>query len=98
MFLLKAEHLSFSVVAEAVFGLYFPIDGFTIEDVLDRFKVFNIGVYSLGINLPFTKYGKAMAARAFLLDIIEKVLPVFQTPLRSCFVHCPLQLSCSAKW
>lgn len=74
----ESTEFGFSAVAKSVLGMQFPINGNSISDVLEALTTFNSGMYSFGINLPFTKFGKAMAARRFLLSIIESQIQMMR--------------------
>lgn len=73
-FCAQVRHYSFSVMTEAALGITFPVgDSWTRGVVLDYFRSWVSGLFSFGVNLPFTKFGKAMEARRHLIEMIDEV-------------------------
>ncbi|CAD7701943.1 unnamed protein product [Ostreobium quekettii] len=70
----EVRDYAFSVVSEAALGIEFPVGGWTKETVLRNFQFFASGIFTLGVDLPFTKFGRAMEARRFLLKVVDKAV------------------------
>ena len=47
------------------------MNGKLLDEVINLFNIYWDGMFSFGINLPFTKFRKAMNARKALLKIID---------------------------
>lgn len=72
--MLQMKSYAFNGATDAVLGIILP--GRSADEVLELFRVWTEGIFSLGIDLPFTKFGKAMAAREALLEIIDEAIDV----------------------
>ncbi|CAD7705363.1 unnamed protein product [Ostreobium quekettii] len=74
LFVEEVRRYAFGVLTEAALGLKYPLAGkWTKDAVLDVFRAWTAGLFSFGIDLPFTKFGKAMQCRSMLLEMINKV-------------------------
>ncbi|CAD7694988.1 unnamed protein product, partial [Ostreobium quekettii] len=71
VFVEEAQVLFSTFIAEAVVGMSFPLGPWARKDVYAALKSLGHGLFSFGINMPFTKFGKAMAARESLLGMIR---------------------------
>lgn len=78
LFVEQAKRFAFAVVAEGVVGIKFHKK--TLDELLDVFQTCWDGMISHGIDLPFTKFGKAMAARRELITIIEDEIENLKLP------------------
>jgi len=75
----EEAHLLFSTfIAEAVLGMKFPMGPWSRKDVCAALETLGHGLLSFGINLPFTRFGKAMAARESLLGMIRMAIQRFE--------------------
>lgn len=73
MFMIHQMKLyAFGVATDAVFGIILP--GRSADEILELFQVWSQGILSLGIDLPFTRFGKAVVAREALLMIIDEAI------------------------
>jgi len=68
--LTEMKRYAFAVNTTAVLGMDFSEK--SAGEALELFKIFINGFISFEINLPFTKFGKAMKARTALLEIIKE--------------------------
>lgn len=73
----EMKKFAFITVADAVFGIPFP--GRSFDEVLELLQTWMDGFFSFGIDLPFTKFGKAMRARKELLAIIQKAVDMAES-------------------
>ncbi|CAD7695285.1 unnamed protein product [Ostreobium quekettii] len=71
-FVHELSSYTFSVVTEAAIGIRFPFAGHSRTDMLELFQIYVRGITSLWVNLPFTKFGKALKARQKLRDIVQE--------------------------
>lgn len=64
--------MTFEIIARYIFGDITPLP---VDKLRDDFRIWTGGIISLGINLPFTRFGKALQARKrlwkTLTDAIE---------------------------
>jgi len=68
----ELKHYTLDVTMSALLGMEFPLNGISLEGLYDELEIFSKGVYSFGIDLPFTNFGKAMAARRRIVDMITE--------------------------
>eukprot|EP00803_Ostreobium_quekettii_P001598 evm.model.scf_7.30 EVM.evm.TU.scf_7.30 scf_7:249141-251406(-) len=68
----ELKRYTLDVTMNALLGMEFPLNGESLEDLYNKLHIFSTGVYSFGIDLPFTKFGRAMAARQEILDMISE--------------------------
>ena len=65
--------LTFEIIARYIFG---ETDGLPVSELRDEFLTWTRGIFTMGIDLPFTRFGKAMQARerlwAKLTAIVEE--------------------------
>ncbi|GMH35080.1 hypothetical protein BSKO_02948 [Bryopsis sp. KO-2023] len=74
LFVPEVKKYIFGTVANRVIGL--PLEKGSISEVVKIFESWFGGLLSFGINLPFTKFRKAMKARETLLDIINQGMDI----------------------
>jgi len=72
----EMQQYAFITVTDAVLGITFPERSF--DEVLDLLQTWMNGFFTMGINLPFTKFGKAMWARGQLLEIIQNAVDLME--------------------
>lgn len=64
------NRFAFLVNITAVLGISFSER--SLEEMMELLRVWEEGFWSFKINLPFTKFGKAMRARTAILEIISE--------------------------
>ena len=64
------KRYAFIISTDAVFGI--PFSERSVDEVLELLQIWMKGFCSFGINLPFTKFGKAWQARQELLHMIRE--------------------------
>lgn len=69
--LAQIHDLLYTISSDCIVGL--TPAGRSKEEVLEMYTTWWDGLVSLGINLPFTKFGKALRAREELIEVIREV-------------------------
>lgn len=67
--------LAFEIIARYIFG---DIDDLPLTDLRDDFVEWTRGIFSMGIKLPFTRFGKAMQARERLWSQLTSIVESYQ--------------------
>ncbi|CAD7695282.1 unnamed protein product [Ostreobium quekettii] len=74
----EVQRYTLSVTMDAILGLDFPVGGKSLDEMYYKMKTFSKGLYTFGIDLPFTTFGKSMAARRELVGMITEGIERFQ--------------------
>ncbi|NDJ35381.1 MAG: cytochrome P450 [Chloroflexi bacterium] len=65
------RNLAFEIICSYVFG---DIDDLPLSSLRDNFMQWTRGIFSAGINLPFTRYGQALQARERLWNQLTGIV------------------------
>ncbi|CAD7695286.1 unnamed protein product [Ostreobium quekettii] len=75
----ELKHYTLDVTMGALLGMAFPLNGKSLEDMYNELQIYSKGVYTFGIDLPFTKFGKAMAARREIVKMVDEGIERFHS-------------------
>ncbi|CAD7699554.1 unnamed protein product [Ostreobium quekettii] len=66
--------MAFHAVADVVFGLRFPLGALSSDETFGHFRAWAAGWFTLGMDLPFSTYRRALQAREALVDALTEEL------------------------